>query len=154
MHFSSKRYAAEIGLSSCFRQHRAHSHCRFLHGYALAFNFVFTAKELDHNGWVVDFGGLKSLKKILEDTFDHKTIVSEDDPELMWFTEAEKRGILELVILPATGCEKFAEFVYGVAQQWLFDAGFSPRVTLISVEVNEHGANGAMFSPVNVEVSQ
>lgn len=149
MHISSKNYAAEVGLSSCFRQHRAHSHCRFLHGYALSFRFTFGAVELDHNGWVVDFGGLKSLKQILESTFDHKTVLAEDDPQMEWFIEAEKRGILELVILPATGCEKFAEFVYGVAETWLKDAGFAPRVRLISVEVTEHGSNGAMFAPVN-----
>lgn len=147
MHYSTKRYGHEIGLSSCFRQHRAESHCRLLHGYAMSFKFVFAAKVLDERNWVVDFGGLKGLKGILEDTFDHKTVIAEDDPHLEWFKEAERRGILELVVLPSCGCEKFAEFVYEVTEQWLKDAGFSPRCTLVSVEVKEHGANGASYSP-------
>ncbi|QDH83431.1 hypothetical protein [Achromobacter phage Motura] len=142
---STKTYGHEVGLSCAFRQWRAHSHCRFVHGYALAFKFVFETEELDSTNWAVDFGGLKSLKQMLQDTFDHKTVVAEDDPELEWFKEAEKRGILELVVLPHGGCEKFAEFTYEAAEQWLKDAGFSPRCRLVSVEVSEHGANSAIF---------
>ncbi len=147
MHHSFKRYGHEVGLSCAFRQWRAHSHCRFVHGYALAFDFEFEADELDQTNWVVDFGGMKSLKQILEDTFDHKTVVAEDDPELEWFQEAAKRGILELVVLPAGGCEKFAQYVFEVAEQWLKDAGFAPRCRLTRVKVSEHGANAAAYTP-------
>ena len=147
MFLSTKRYGHEIGLSSCFRQHRAGSHCSLLHGYAMAFKFVFAANELDARNWVVDFGALKGLKAMLEANFDHKTVVAEDDPEIEWFKEAERRKILELVVLPSAGCEKFAEYVYECAEQWLFDAGFSPRCWLVSVEVSEHGANSALFAP-------
>lgn len=146
MYQSTKTYGHHIGLSCAFRQWRAHSHCRLLHGYSLSFKFVFEATELDSTNWVVDFGGTKSLKAILEDTFDHTTVVAEDDPELAWFEEAQKRGLLKLVVLPAGGCEKFAEYVYEVAEQWLVDAGFAPRVRMCSVEVSEHGANSAIFS--------
>lgn len=44
---STKTYGHEIGLSAAFRQWRAESHCRFVHGYALAVKFVFEAGELD-----------------------------------------------------------------------------------------------------------
>lgn len=44
---STKLYGHEIGLSAAFRQWRAESHCRFLHGYALAVRFEFEADELD-----------------------------------------------------------------------------------------------------------
>lgn len=145
-HQSTKTYGHNVGLSCAFRQWKAHSHCKFLHGYSLAFRFVFEAAELDHTNWVVDFGGMKSLKGILENTFDHTTVVAEDDPQLEWFREAHTRGILQLVILPAGGCEKFAEYVFEVAEQWLKDAGFAPRVSLVSVEVSEHGANSALFT--------
>lgn len=146
MYKSTKTFGHELGFSTAFRQWRAESHCRLIHGYALAFRFEFEAEELDVRNWVVDFGGLKPLKTILEDTFDHKLVVAEDDPELAWFKEAEKRGIAELVILPAGGCEKFAEYVYEVTEQWLKDAGFAPRCRLVSVEVREHGANSAIFT--------
>ena len=145
-HQSSKTYGHEIGLSAAFRQHRAESHCRFIHGYALSVKFVFEADELDCRNWVVDFGGLKSLKGILEDTFDHKLLVAEDDPMKDELCALQGLGVAQVVVLPAVGCEKFAEYIYEVAEQWLKDAGFSPRCRLVSVEVKEHGANGASYS--------
>lgn len=142
---STKTYGHEIGFSAAFRQWRAGSHCSFLHGYALAVRFVFEADELDARNWCVDFGGMKSLRAWLEDTFDHKTIVAKDDPAIEWFREGHRLGTLQLVELPATGCEKFAEHIYGAAQAWLDENGYSPRCRLVSVEVIEHGANSATF---------
>ena len=72
-YLSTKTYGHNIGLSAVFRQpHADHSHCRFLHGYSLAFKFTFGCDDLDHRNWCVDFGGLKPLKQWLEDSFDHK----------------------------------------------------------------------------------
>lgn len=145
MWLSTKTFGHEVGMSCAFRQHRAESHCRLLHGYSLSFKFIFESNELDVRNWVVDFGGLKSLKGMLEDTFDHKTVVAEDDPKLDWFKKGAELGVLDLVIVPAAGCEKFAEMVYEVTEQWLKDAGYGGRVRLRSVEVCEHGANSAIF---------
>ena len=144
---STKHYGHEQGFSCAFRQWRAQSHCRLVHGYALAFTFVFEAEELDYRNWVVDFGGLKELKEMLRASFDHTTIVAEDDPDLEWFRTAEKRGMLNLVVLPAAGCEKFAEMVGQVTMQLLIDLGYGNRVRLVSCEVREHGANSAIYKP-------
>jgi 6-pyruvoyltetrahydropterin/6-carboxytetrahydropterin synthase len=146
MYKSTKTYGHEIGLSAAFRQWRAESHCRFLHGYALAVRFEFEADELDMRNWVVDFGSLKSLKGWLENTFDHKTLVAEDDPHLLTFQTMHSCGIIQMVAVPATGCEKFAEIIYGVTEVWLQDNGYAPRVRLASVEVREHGANSAIYT--------
>lgn len=143
---STKTFGHHLGLSVAFRQHKAGSHCRFVHGYALAFRFVFEADELDERHWVVDFGSLKSLKGWLEDTFDHKVIVAEDDPQIAWFREGHRLGVLDLVELPAAGCEKFAEYVFGATETWLEANGYVPRCRLVSVEVMEHGANSAIFT--------
>lgn len=145
MYQSTKKYDHNSGFSCCFRQWRAQSHCQFLHGYALAFEFVFEAEELDARHWVVDFGSLKSLKKMLEDNFDHITLVAEDDPNLDWYMEGQSRGVLQLVKVPATGCEKVAEMVFECAEIWLKDAGYAPRVQLKSVRVSEHSGNSAIF---------
>ena len=74
LHRSTKTYGHDLGFSVAFRQWRAQSHCRLLHGYSLAFRFEFAAEELDPRNWVVDFGGLKGLKAMLEQNFDHKTV--------------------------------------------------------------------------------
>lgn len=153
---STKTYGAERGLSCTFRQWRADSHCRFLHGYALGFKFTFAANRLDERGWVVDFGGLKGLYDILERTFDHKLLVAADDPcrdLLAQLHEGRRDGegrmshigpCADVVIVPATGAEAFARMVFEAAEQWLKDAGFSPRCWLHSVECREHGANSAI----------
>ena len=146
-HYSTKRYGHDVGLSATFRQWRADSHCRHLHGYALSVEFVFAADHLDHNGWVVDFGGLKDLKQQLVDTFDHKTVVAADDPHLDWFTEGAARGLVDVVVLPQVGCDRFAEHAGQLAVQWLTTHNLTDRVRLVSCEVREHGANGAVWQP-------
>jgi 6-pyruvoyltetrahydropterin/6-carboxytetrahydropterin synthase len=142
---STKTFGHEVGLSAAFRQWRAESHCRHLHGYALAVRITFAASALDARNWVVDFGSLKSLRGWLEDTFDHRCVVAEDDPELPWFEEGHRRGLLELVVVPAVGCEKFAEYIFGAVQVWLDANGYGPRCHVESVEVSEHGANSAIY---------
>ncbi len=144
MFLSTKQYGHEIGLSACFRQWRAESHCNQLHGYALAVKFTFGAIELDCRQWVVDFGSLKSLKQILQDTFDHTLLVAEDDPKLEVFKALEHEGVARVVVVPACGCERFADMIFEVTEVWLKDNGYSPRVKLIAVEVKEHGANSAI----------
>jgi 6-pyruvoyltetrahydropterin/6-carboxytetrahydropterin synthase len=53
--------------SVALRQHKAqHSHCKFLHGYALEFKVWFESNEsledsqLDEMNWIMDYGGFKS----------------------------------------------------------------------------------------------
>lgn len=145
-YISTKTYGHEIGLSACFRQWKAQSHCRFLHGYALAVRVEFEAGELDHRHWVVDFGSLKSFKTMLENTFDHRLLVAEDDPERGMFEHLAQTGLAQVVIVPATGCEAFAEMIYQCAKIWLEDNGYFPRVRVKSVEVREHGANSAIYT--------
>jgi 6-pyruvoyltetrahydropterin/6-carboxytetrahydropterin synthase len=145
VYMSTKTYGHSVGLTCCFRQWRAESHCRFLHGYPIKVKFCFEATELDVRNWVVDFGSLKSLKGWLEDTFDHKTIVASDDPYLTTFRTMHNVGIIDMVELPATGMEKFAEFIYEYAETWLIDNGYSPRCRLAYVEVSEHDGNSAVY---------
>jgi 6-pyruvoyltetrahydropterin/6-carboxytetrahydropterin synthase len=145
-YISTKTYGHELGLSVCFRQSRAASHCRFLHGYALAIRVEFEAEYLDDRGWVVDFGGLKTFKKMLEDTFDHKTLVADDDPHYTMFKGLHELGVIEMVEVDATGCESFAKLVYDYAEVWLEHNGHMPRVIVRSVEVREHGANSAIYT--------
>lgn len=141
---STKKWGHEQGLSTAFRQWRADSHCHFVHGYSIAVKFVFESNELDYRNWVVDFGDLKDLKKKVQDLFDHKTVVAEDDPQLEWFQQAENRGVLELTVLPNVGCEAFAEFIFHMATDYLLEKGYSPRARLVSVEVSEHEGNSAL----------
>lgn len=143
---STKTFGHELGLSCCFRQWKASSHCRLLHGYALAIRLEFEAEELDARNWVVDFGSLKSLKAMLEDTFDHKLLVASDDPKLFELKALQVMGLADVVEVPATGCEAFAKLIYECVEVWLTDNGYAPRCRIAKVEVSEHGANSAIFT--------
>lgn len=142
---STKTYGHDIGLSAVFRQHGATSHCNMLHGYALAFRIEFQAEVLDHRNWVVDFGSLKPLKAKLEEMFDHKLVVADNDPCLAEFERLHNLGLCDLRVVPAVGCEGFAKMVFDMATQWLVDAGQDGRVKVALVECREHGANSAVY---------
>ena len=141
-YYSTKTYDHNEGLSCAFRQWRAKdSHCRWIHGYALAVKFTFGCKELDDRNWVQDFGGLKEIKQGLKHTFDHTLCIAEDDPELETFKGLEDLDLVDLRIMPAVGCEKFAEYIYNHVSKIVDE----DRKWLESVEVREHGANSAIY---------
>ena len=145
MHYSTKHYGHNIGLSAVFRQPNAdHSHCHLLHGYSLAFTFTFACKELDNKNWVVDFGGLKQLKAWLEDSFDHKLVVDKKDPALSTMIELEARGLAEVRVFDGVGAEKFAEHAYEFADNLVYEMT-NGRCWCVKVEVAEHGANSAIY---------
>lgn len=153
MYQSGKSYGHEAGFSCAFRQWRAKSHCQVIHGYALAFKFIFESDQLDENNWIVDFGALKPLKVLLEAHFDHKLVVASDDPHLDYFRQGQQLGVFDLVELPATGCEKFAEYAFTVAQSWL-NSGPHPKIDLVAVTVAEHGANHATYINPKLDISK
>lgn len=130
-----------------YRQHRADSHCNLIHGYAFTFKFFFGTNDLDVRNWVCDYGGLKELKQVLEDQFDHTLLVSEDDPEIDLYLEMQRRGIAKLTILPAVGCEKLADMLYkyvnGVYIPDYLGKGEAERLWCFRVEVRETQSNMA-----------
>lgn len=137
---STKTYTHAEGLSCAFRQWRAESHCRFLHGYALQMKVTFKAYDLDERNWVQDFGGLKDLKEWLKGTFDHKTLVAEDDPEKALYEVLFRAGVAQVVYLENVGCEAFAKLIFDHCTEKYNDG----RVWVHQVEVSEHAGNSAI----------
>lgn len=140
---SSKTYTHSVGLSCCFRQWRANSHCNLFHGYALQVECEFESNILNDKNWVVDFGGLKEFKQWLEKTFDHKMIVARDDPQASFIQELENRKLAEIVWMDKVGCEAFSYFIWQYLNKWLLDNDYYPRVHLKEVRVREHQGNSA-----------
>jgi 6-pyruvoyltetrahydropterin/6-carboxytetrahydropterin synthase len=147
---STKTYGQDEGLSCAFRQWRAnHSHCQLLHGYALGFKFTFECDSRDARGWVMDFGGLKSLKQWLKNAFDHKVCIDRADPELSRFIELASAGVIHLNVTDGVGVETFAKMAYEMAGA-LLDMDYPDDVRnrnlrVISCECSEHGANSAIY---------
>jgi 6-pyruvoyltetrahydropterin/6-carboxytetrahydropterin synthase len=135
-----------IELGSCaFRQWRAqHSHCRHIHGYQLKAKFWFGCKELDEKNWAVDFGGLKDLKLILQNQFDHTLCVAEDDPLLPSFIQLHANDGINLRIMEGVGIEKTAEWCFKAAAQHIKET-HGDRCWVTKVEVWEHAENSATY---------
>jgi len=106
----------------------------------------------------MDFGGLKKFKQWAEYMFDHTTLVAEDDPHLDFFLTMAKinggykdLGMVDLRVVPAVGCEKFAEMAYVKMSQIIEEMKqtegiiVNGNVRVKSVEVFEHEANSAIY---------
>lgn len=169
-YYSTKTYGNDRGLSCCFRQWRStHSHCSLLHGYSIGIKLIFESDTLDDKNWVMDFGGLKAFKDWSEYMFDHTLIIAGDDPHMEIFEKMaglglqDSGGVCDLRVVPAVGCEKFAELAY-ITMQMILDAfqrgepfalpngkiyearyPVGRSVKLKSVEVFEHAGNSAIY---------
>ena len=141
------------GFSTVFRQWKAEdTHCRFVHGYGISFKVYFEG-ELDHRNWVWDFGGMKraktqidgmSPKEWMDFMFDHTLIVAEDDPYAKAFAQMHEAGVAQVRFIPATGAEKFAEYVFNKINEFV-QTETEGRVKVTKVKLMEHGKNAAYY---------
>jgi len=141
------------GFSCVFRQWRAEgTHCKFLHGYGVSFRVWFEG-ELDERNWIFDFGGMKRAKGTIDDMspkewmdymFDHTVLVAADDPELEYFLVMHNKGLAQVRVLPATGAEKFAEFLFHKLNTFILEET-AGRVKVTRVEFREHEKNTAIY---------
>lgn len=142
------------GFSTVFRQWKAETtHCRFVHGYGISFKVYFEG-ELDKRNWVWDFGGMKraktkidgkSPKDWMDYMFDHTMIIAEDDPWKDAFQQMSEAGVAQVRIIPATGAEKFSEYIYTKLNSFV-KAETDNRVRVTKVKFMEHGKNAACYS--------
>mgnify|MGYP005999607009 FL=1 len=141
------------GFSTVFRQWRATTtHCRFVHGYGISFKVYFEG-DLDERNWVWDFGGMKRAKTLIDGKspkdwmdymFDHTLVVAEDDPELKAFQQMDRAGVAQVRVIPATGAEKFAEYIYNKLNEFV-KTETEGRVKVTKVKFMEHGKNAAYY---------
>ena len=143
------------GFSTVFRQWKAEgTHCRFLHGYGTSVKVWFEG-ELDDRNWVWDFGGMKRAEGKIDgmnpkDWFDfmldHTFLVAEDDPFRDSFLKMDSAGVAQVRVIPATGAEQFAKFIYDKLQPFI-DSETKGRVKVAKVEFREHEKNTAIYTP-------
>ena len=141
------------GFSTVFRQWKAEdTHCRFVHGYGISFKVYFEGK-LDDRNWVWDFGGMKRAKTQIDNKspkawmdymFDHTMVIAADDPELPAFEQMDKAGVAQVRVIPATGAEKFAEYIYDKLNEFV-KSETEGRVRVTKVKFMEHGKNAAYY---------
>ena len=131
-------------LPCAHRQWRDKGDCKFIHGYDRSVKLVFECHYLDDKNWVMDFGGLKEIKEWLENLFDHTLLINEDDPEIEFFEEMERRNLCKLRIMPNVGMEGSAKYIFDYVNEWVQNET-NQRVYLYSVECIENEKNSAVF---------
>tara|TARA_B100000795_G_scaffold252211_1_gene221589 strand:- start:29 stop:325 length:297 start_codon:yes stop_codon:yes gene_type:complete len=84
-------------------------------------------------------------KAWMDHMFDHTMIIAEDDPELQAFKHMETAGVAQVRVIPATGAEKFAEYIYTKLNIFV-KKETEGRVKVTKVKFAEHGKNVAYYS--------
>ena len=154
--FKEEKFISEKvydGFSTVFRQWKAtDTHCSFLHGYGVSFKLTFEG-DLDYRNWVFDFGGMKRAKGTIDGMspkawmdymFDHTFIVAQDDPFLANFKLMDDAGVAQVRVVPATGAERFAKFIYDKVAPFIQEET-QGRVKVTKVEFREHQKNSAIY---------
>ena len=86
----------------------------------------------------------KNPKAWMDYMFDHTTIVAVDDPYLDLFKQMEVDDIIQLRIIPATGAEQFAKYIYEKLNTFVQEET-NGRVKVAKVEFMEHNKNTAIY---------
>lgn len=125
--------------------HRVVGHegkCRFLHGHNYRIHFTVEAKELDNVGRVVDFSVIKSvLCAWLEDNFDHKFLIWNEDPLLDALQEVSSESLVIVPFNPTA--ENIAKYLVNVVAPQCFN---TDDVQLIRCKVEETAKCSATYS--------
>lgn len=142
--YTSTKYFHEIG-PCAYRNWKSDSDCYMLHGYDRSFRFLFGADRLDKQNFVVDFGGLKEIKRQLEEWFDHTVILQADDPLVHTFRQLTNLGHCKLHVFPIISCEGLAQYV-GEYVDHAIRERTQDRAWLISCEMIEAEKNSALYT--------
>ncbi len=149
MYYVTKEFPQSLGLSCVYRNHRAQSHCRFLHGYALSFSVTMRAMKMDEQGWVYDFGDFKFVKEYLVQRYDHTLLVAEDDPEVPFITTIGVYELAQVVKVRECSTEAYAKdlfnFVCDEIKHRCRHNINGPRVFVHKVTGSERDGNSAAY---------
>jgi 6-pyruvoyltetrahydropterin/6-carboxytetrahydropterin synthase len=141
------------GFNTMFRQWKAETTFRrFIRGYGISFKIYFEG-ELDEQNKIFDFESLKRTTTLIDGKqpkawidyiFDHTMIIAEDDPELAAFKMMDDEGVAQVRVIPSTGTEKFAEYIFNKINEFITAETFN-RVRVTKVKFTEQGKNSAYY---------
>lgn len=131
------------------RQYRHDGNCAKIHGYSRSFHFVFGAKTMTKEGFVVDYGDLDELKHHLDYMYDHTLVLDEEDPFMETFRQLEAAGVCDIRTHPlGPGMEGTAHYLVEWTDEWLINKT-KGRAWVISVEARENDKNSSIYNNPN-----
>ncbi len=129
--------------------HRSYAHagkCAYLHGYERSFVIEFACDRLEEGtGFVVDFGALKDVRRLLERQFDHTTVIAADDPELDLFHDLHARHLIDLRVMEHPGMEGAARWVFDEVDALVRELT-GGRVRVTRVQARESRKNAVTYA--------
>lgn len=137
----SKTYR-DIPLSHRQPNHRGR--CSRLHGHSWSITLTFESKELDDNGFVIDFGDLHFIEDWIDEHLDHATAVWENDPKLVSLNELQNEGLIKLLAVPNASCEGIAKYLHNTFDP-IVRKRTDERVWVRSVYLQEDSKNSATY---------
>lgn len=130
-------------------KNRDSTKCSWIHGYGRYVEVYFTCDSLSDEGWVYDFGDCGYFKEWLKNNFDHKTLISSDDPELEKIMSLHDENIMSVVVIPnKNGWNPSIEG----SCKWVFDEfnhylrHHERNVRVKAVKIFEHENNWAQYA--------
>ena len=127
------------------RQHRHEGHCALIHGHNWSITITFGSHEPDENGFVVDFGKLKFLKRWIEENLDHACVFNDEDPMREALVSVGGAAIWKTYVVKNCSCEGMAQHLFDVFNALVQNAS-SGRVFINAIEVIEDSKNSATYS--------
>lgn len=127
------------------RNWKSSSHCSFIHGYARTVEVTLSG-PLNSQDWVVDLGDLRFIKDFLYEQWEHRLLVSDDDPLLEEMKKLEALGALSLNVMNSSKghgptLEQSCKFVADFIQDKL--CVLHPNLKLKKIEIWEKSNNRA-----------
>ena len=128
------------------RQPLHQGHCSKIHGHNWSVTIEFQAKELDPNGFVVDFGNLKYLKAFIDDHLDHACLLSKKDTQALELAQSAHKDLFQICWVDNASCEGIAVFLFNEFSR-LVKENEGDRVSIQSIRLFEDEKNYVYYSP-------
>ncbi len=129
--------------------HRQPNHlgrCSRLHGHSWSITITFESKELDSNGFVVDFGELHYIGDWIDQHLDHGTIICKNDPRIEDIRELAQSGLMKILEINQASCEGIAQYLFSTFDN-LVRKNTLQRAWIKKIHVEEDSKNSATFKP-------
>jgi len=126
------------------RQHKHEGHCAQIHGHNWSITLTFACKEIDANGFVIDFGKLRYIKNWIDEHLDHACLFNQDDTDAQEML-AHFEPLFKTYLLPSCSCEGIAQHLHQIFDR-MVRSETGDRVWITSVEITEDAKNSALYT--------
>ena len=126
------------------RQHTHDGHCAFIHGHNWNITLTFACRAVDENGFVIDFGKLKYIKKWIDEHLDHACLFSENDVKARKILAAYG-NLFKAYTLPNCSCEGIAQHLHEIFDP-MVRKKTNNRAWITTIEITEDTKNSAIHT--------